>query len=127
VTDALAGAAVSDQREGWGDTDWATQVFPESAIHNVAHGLIPLGRTEFRTPKEIVVNNEGGPHTYDHICETATLKARPLVQRPMLVAPVGGTTGVLRGSKGATRSSKINKLLIPLPAQANSSPVRSAI
>jgi hypothetical protein len=46
---------------------------------------------------------------------------------PMLVAPAGGTSGVLRGSRGVSVSCKISKLLIPLPAQANSSPVRSAI
>lgn len=44
----------------------------------------------------------------------------------MLVAPVGGSNGVSRGSEGTSTSFGISKLLISRAAQANSSPVRSA-
>jgi hypothetical protein len=50
-----------------GGRGWAAQAFPEGVIHYVAHGLVPLGRAEFRLPKKIVVYYEGGSHTYDHI------------------------------------------------------------
>jgi len=66
VVDALARAAVSDQREWRGGRGWAAQAFSEGVIHNIAHGLVPLGRAEFRLPKKIVVYYEGGSHTYDH-------------------------------------------------------------
>jgi hypothetical protein len=45
----------------------------------------------------------------------------------MLLAPVGGSSGVLRGSRGITATLNISNLLILQPAQTNSSPVRSAI
>jgi hypothetical protein len=67
VVNALARAAVSDQREWGGGGRRATQTLSQSAIHNVAHSLIPLSSAEFRLPKEIIIYNEGGSHTYEHI------------------------------------------------------------
>ena len=64
---ALAGAAVSDQREWGGGRRRATQTFSQGVIHNIAHSLVPLSSTEFRLPKEIIIYNEGGSHTYEHI------------------------------------------------------------
>ena len=63
----LAGAAVSDQREWGGGRRRATQAFSEGVIHNIAHSLVPLSSAEFRLPKQIIVDNEGGSHTYEHI------------------------------------------------------------
>jgi hypothetical protein len=67
VVNALVGAAVCDQREWSRGRCWATQALSEGVIHNVAHGLIPIGSALFRLAKEIIVNNEGGSHTYEHI------------------------------------------------------------
>jgi len=75
VVNALAGASVSDQRERSGGRSRTTQAFSESAVHNVAHSLIPLRSAEFRLPEEIVIYDEGGSHTYDHIY------AEPLASR----------------------------------------------
>lgn len=62
----LAGAAVSDQREWGGGRRRATQTLSEGVIHNIAHSLVPLSSPKFRLPKEIVIYNEGGAHTYEH-------------------------------------------------------------
>lgn len=66
MVNALAGAAVSDQREWGGGRRLATQTLSESVIHNVAHSLVPLGGAEFRLPEEIIIYNECGSHTYEH-------------------------------------------------------------
>jgi hypothetical protein len=67
VVDLLARATVCDQREWDRGRGWAAQALSEGVIHNVAHGLVPLGRAEFRLPKEIVIYDEYRSHTYDHI------------------------------------------------------------
>jgi hypothetical protein len=67
VVEAFARAAVSDQREWGSGRGWAAQALAEGVIHNIAHGLVPLGCAEFRLTEEIVIYDEGCSHTYDHI------------------------------------------------------------
>jgi hypothetical protein len=55
VLDTPAGAPVSNQRKRGRGTRRAAQALSQRVIHNVAHGLVPLGRTELRLPKELIV------------------------------------------------------------------------
>jgi hypothetical protein len=97
VVNTLARAAVSDQREWGGARRRATQALSQGAIHNVAHSLVPLSSAEFRLAKEIIIYNEGGSHTYEHIYAKPRSSRLVPYHRPILMVLVSATPRVFRG------------------------------
>lgn len=121
MVNALARAAVCDQREWGGGRGWATQALSEGIIHNVAHGLVPLGRAEFRLPKEVVIYDEGGSHTYrcatagteqipDHLIFIQVFSPRlalPPCAQTDLPVPAVPAKGLMRGTPKGSKSSTL--------------------
>ena len=66
MVNALARAAVGDKSKGCSRTYRASQAFSKSIIHNIADAQVPLGCPELCLPQEIIIDNEGGSHMYEH-------------------------------------------------------------
>jgi hypothetical protein len=124
--EALARAPIGDQREGGRGTGRAAQALSERVIHNITHGLVPLGCAEFRLPKKIVVYDEGGSHMYEHIymriigrqgsdpfARRALVQSRSLGQSILLFNNLGMAPGcgkervALRSGIGVTESRAV--------------------
>jgi hypothetical protein len=67
MVNALAGAAIGDQRKRWSRPNWTPEALSKSVIHNIAHGQVPLGSAALGLPQELVVYYEGSSHTDEHI------------------------------------------------------------
>jgi uncharacterized heparinase superfamily protein len=66
MVDALAGAAIGDQRKRWGRARWAPKALAERIIHNIAHSQVPLSSAALGLPQEFIIYYEGGSHTDEH-------------------------------------------------------------
>ncbi len=111
---AAAMAATPSHSQSWTNGSWQWARSPTSCSpEGRRHARCGIGHTDTRPDKAGGVSGER---------DSAFLNR----SGSMLVAPVGGSNGVSRGSAGSGTPIKISNLLIPQPTQSNSSPVRSA-